>query len=213
MGYHCKVLERTFAFSRLSPIWTGSGASSCDALDLQLVATTRTFRLEATTSCCHQCSPNGNLACRVAELSPVRIGSFVPFTIISGGITDRAVKLNSKFVQRCQGHSCDRIFPSRMARTAFTQIVRAGIALNRFCRDKSWYPQPSGRCHERQPLPPSDSTCQEGRSLGATHEQSSLPAFTAATYGRLTGKPGVYMSTLGPGLLHFCFISKFCLSR
>ena len=153
-------------------------------------------------------SPNGNLACRVAELSPVRIGSFVPFTIISGGITDRAVKLNSKFVQRCQGHSCDRIFPSRMARTAFTQIVRAGIALNRFCRDKSWYPQPSGRCHERQPLPPSDSTCQEGRSLGATHEQSSLPAFTAATYGRLTGKPGVCMSTLGPGLLHFCFISK-----
>jgi thiamine pyrophosphate-dependent acetolactate synthase large subunit-like protein len=50
--------------------------------------------------------------------------------------------------------------------------------------------------------------CQEGWSLGAAHEQSSLPAFTAATYGRLTGKPGVCMSTLGPGLLHFCFISK-----
>ena len=30
-------------------------------------------------------------------------------------------------------------------------------------------------------------------------EQSSLPAFTAATYGRLTGKPGVCISTLGPG--------------
>ena len=29
-------------------------------------------------------SPNGNLARRVAELSPARIGSFVPFTIISG---------------------------------------------------------------------------------------------------------------------------------
>jgi Thiamine pyrophosphate-requiring enzymes [acetolactate synthase, pyruvate dehydrogenase (cytochrome), glyoxylate carboligase, phosphonopyruvate decarboxylase] len=205
MGYHCEVLERTFAFSRLSLIWTGSGASRCDALDLQLVATLGSKpQTVAVTSGCS----NGSLACRVAELSPVRIGPFVPFTIISGGITDRAVKLNSKFVQRCQGHSCDRIFPSRMARTAFTQIVRAGIALNRFCRDKSWYPQPSGRCHELQPLPPSDSTCQEGRSLGATHEQSSMPAFTAVTYGRLTGKPGVCMSTLGPGLLHFCFTSK-----
>lgn len=38
-------------------------------------------------------------------------------------------------------------------------------------------------------------------------EQSSLPAFTAATYGRLTGKPGVCISTLGPGMLHFYFIS------
>ena len=33
-------------------------------------------------------------------------------------------------------------------------------------------------------------------------------AFTAATYGRLTGKPGVCISTLGPGMLNFCFISK-----
>jgi len=64
------------------------------------------------------------------------------------------------------------------------------------------------RCHDREPLPPSDSVCQEGRPRGATHEQSSLPAFTAATYGRLTGKPGVCISTLGPGMLHFCFISK-----
>jgi hypothetical protein len=39
-------------------------------------------------------------------------------------------------------------------------------------------------------------------------EQSSLPAFTAATYGRLTGKPGVCISTLGPGMLHFYFISQ-----
>ena len=38
-------------------------------------------------------------------------------------------------------------------------------------------------------------------------EQSSLPAFTAATHGRLTGKPGVCISTLGPGMLHFYFIS------
>jgi hypothetical protein len=37
------------------------------------------------------------------------------------------------------------------------------------------------RCHEREPLPPSDSACQEGRSFRAPHEQSSLPAFTAAT--------------------------------
>jgi acetolactate synthase I/II/III large subunit len=38
------------------------------------------------------------------------------------------------------------------------------------------------------------------------HEQPVV--FTAATYGRLTGKPGVCISTLGPGMLHFCFISK-----
>ena len=63
-------------------------------------------------------------------------------------------------------------------------------------------------CHEREPLPPSDSACQEGRSLGAPYDQASLPAFTAATYGRLTCKPGVCISTLGPGVLHFCFISK-----
>src|SRR3990170_7792448 len=33
------------------------------------------------------------------------------------------------------------------------------------------------------------------------HEQAA--AFMAATYGRLTGKPGVCMSTLGPGALNF----------
>jgi len=33
-------------------------------------------------------------------------------------------------------------------------------------------------------------------------------AFVAATYGRLTGKPGVCISALGPGVLNFCFISK-----
>src|SRR5918997_5960684 len=33
------------------------------------------------------------------------------------------------------------------------------------------------------------------------HEQSA--AFMAATYGRLTGRPGVCMSTLGPGALNF----------
>src|SRR3712207_7591683 len=32
------------------------------------------------------------------------------------------------------------------------------------------------------------------------HEQSA--AFMAATYGRLTGKPGVCISTLGPGALN-----------
>ena len=32
------------------------------------------------------------------------------------------------------------------------------------------------------------------------HEQSA--AFMAATYGRLTGKPGVCMATLGPGALN-----------
>ena len=32
------------------------------------------------------------------------------------------------------------------------------------------------------------------------HEQAA--AFMAATYGRLTGKPGVAMSTLGPGALN-----------
>src|SRR5471030_1298271 len=33
------------------------------------------------------------------------------------------------------------------------------------------------------------------------HEQPA--AFMAATYGRLTGKPGVALSTLGPGALNF----------
>ncbi|MGA2128907.1 MAG: thiamine pyrophosphate-binding protein, partial [Xanthobacteraceae bacterium] len=33
------------------------------------------------------------------------------------------------------------------------------------------------------------------------HEQPA--AFMAATHGRLTGKPGVCMSTLGPGALNF----------
>ena len=34
------------------------------------------------------------------------------------------------------------------------------------------------------------------------HEQAA--AFMAATYGRLTGKPGVCLSTLGPGALNLC---------
>ena len=38
------------------------------------------------------------------------------------------------------------------------------------------------------------------------HEQPT--AFMAPTYGWLTGKPGVCISTLGPGTLDFCFISK-----
>src|ERR671921_1421011 len=33
------------------------------------------------------------------------------------------------------------------------------------------------------------------------HEQAA--AFMAATYGRLTGRPGVCLSTLGPGALNF----------
>ena len=33
-------------------------------------------------------------------------------------------------------------------------------------------------------------------------------AFKAATYGRLTGKPGICISVLGPGMLNFCFISR-----
>jgi acetolactate synthase-1/2/3 large subunit len=38
---------------------------------------------------------------------------------------------------------------------------------------------------------------------------SKRPAgFVAETYGRLTGKPGICISTLGPGTLNFCFISK-----
>jgi hypothetical protein len=38
------------------------------------------------------------------------------------------------------------------------------------------------------------------------HDQPA--AFVAATFGRLTGKPGVCISTLGPGMLNFCFISS-----
>ena len=43
------------------------------------------------------------------------------------------------------------------------------------------------------------------------HDQPA--AFVAATYGRLTGKPGVCISTLGPRALNFCSIaSEFSLS-
>src|ERR1051326_4364020 len=39
------------------------------------------------------------------------------------------------------------------------------------------------------------------RLILTRHEQSA--AFMAATYGRLTGKPGVCIATLGPGALNF----------
>ena len=32
--------------------------------------------------------------------------------------------------------------------------------------------------------------------------------FMAATYGRLSGKPGICISALGPGAQNFCFVSK-----
>src|ERR1700726_2648204 len=41
------------------------------------------------------------------------------------------------------------------------------------------------------------------------HEQSA--AFMAATYGRLTGKPGVCLSTLGPGALKFSTGAAYAL--
>src|SRR6476620_8211426 len=41
------------------------------------------------------------------------------------------------------------------------------------------------------------------------HEQSA--AFMAATYGRLTGKPGVCISTLGPGALNFSTGAAYAL--
>jgi acetolactate synthase-1/2/3 large subunit len=41
------------------------------------------------------------------------------------------------------------------------------------------------------------------------HEQAS--AFMAATYGRLTGKPGVCLSTLGPGALNFSTAAAYAL--
>jgi acetolactate synthase-1/2/3 large subunit len=41
------------------------------------------------------------------------------------------------------------------------------------------------------------------------HEQAA--AFMAATYGRLTGKPGVCMSTLGPGALNFSTGAAYAL--
>ena len=43
------------------------------------------------------------------------------------------------------------------------------------------------------------------------HEQGA--AFMAATYGRLTGKPGVCLSTLGPGRHEFCHRSGLCTAR
>ncbi len=51
----------------------------------------------------------------------------------------------------------------------------------------------------------SPSACE--KELSPTrHEQP--PGLVAATYGRLSGKPGVCISALGPGMLNFCFISK-----
>src|SRR5438067_6608310 len=41
------------------------------------------------------------------------------------------------------------------------------------------------------------------------HEQPA--AFMAATYGRLTGKAGVCLSTLGPGALNFCTGAGYAL--
>src|SRR5580692_12862349 len=41
------------------------------------------------------------------------------------------------------------------------------------------------------------------------HEQAA--AFMAATYGRLTGKPGVCLTTLGPGALNLCTGAAFAL--
>src|ERR1700750_2903436 len=41
------------------------------------------------------------------------------------------------------------------------------------------------------------------------HEQGA--AFMAATYGRLTGKPGVCIATLGPGALNFTPASAYAL--
>lgn len=41
------------------------------------------------------------------------------------------------------------------------------------------------------------------------HEQAA--AFMAATYGRLTGKPGVCLATLGPGALNFCTGAAYAL--
>jgi thiamine pyrophosphate-dependent acetolactate synthase large subunit-like protein len=38
--------------------------------------------------------------------------------------------------------------------------------------------------------------------------QDPPTAFVAATYGRLTGRPAVCISALGPGMLNFCFIPK-----
>ena len=41
------------------------------------------------------------------------------------------------------------------------------------------------------------------------HEQAAV--FMAATYGRLTGKPGVCLATLGPGALNFTTGAAYAL--
>ena len=43
---------------------------------------------------------------------------------------------------------------------------------------------------------------------GEVTQREQPGAFMAATYGWLTGKPGVCISALGPGAQNFCFISK-----
>ena len=47
------------------------------------------------------------------------------------------------------------------------------------------------------------------RLILTRHEQAA--AFMAATHGRLTGRPGVCLSTLGPGALNFTTGAAFAL--
>ena len=55
----------------------------------------------------------------------------------------------------------------------------------------------------------SSSRCEPPSSCLTRHEQAA--AFMAATYGRLTGKPGVCLSTLGPGALNFTTAAAYAL--
>ena len=47
------------------------------------------------------------------------------------------------------------------------------------------------------------------RLIVTRHEQAA--GFMAATYGRLTGKPGVCLSTLGPGATNFVTSTAYAL--
>jgi len=51
--------------------------------------------------------------------------------------------------------------------------------------------------------------CSNIRLILTRHEQAA--GFMAATYGRLTGKPGVCLSTLGPGATNFVTAVSYCL--
>jgi Thiamine pyrophosphate enzyme, N-terminal TPP binding domain len=92
---------------------------------------------------------------------------------------------------------CEPIWTSQLATTKIKKMSK---------RSDPLIAAPENECVERIFGHPVEKNLDGVESLhGSKVEQAP---FMAVTYGRLTGKPGVCISTLGPGTLNFCFISK-----